>query len=93
MDDQLRSFLSNLSTEKIAETKAREDSADDEVQQALAICHGDAITALRITLIANAFLEAQVEELKSQIAAGHHRKKNPTRIKTSESPVRAKKRA
>jgi hypothetical protein len=93
MDDQLRSFLSNLSAEKTAETKSREDAADDEVRQALAICHGDAITALRITLIANAFLEAQVEELKSQIAAGLQRKKNPTRAKTSESPVRAKKRA
>ena len=93
MDDQLRSFLSNLSAEKIAETKPHEDSPDDEVQQALAICHGDAITALRITLIANAFLEAQVEELKSQISASLPRKKTPTRIKTSENPVRAKRRA
>jgi hypothetical protein len=91
MDDQLRSFLANLSAEKIAETKPPENSADDEVQEALAICHGDAIAALRITLIANAFLEVQVEELKSQIAAGYHRKKNQVRAKASENPMRAKK--
>ena len=36
------------------------DAIEDEVQEALAICGGDAIAALRITLIANAFLEAEV---------------------------------
>ena len=62
MDDQLRNFLAGLSNEKTAEAKPWEHAADDEVQQALAICNGDAIAALRITLIANAFLEAQLEE-------------------------------
>ena len=90
MDDQLRSFLANLSAEKITKPKPVEDSADEEVRQALAICHGDAITALRITLIANAFLEAQVEELKSQISTGYRRKKKPTTSKTSENPMRAR---
>ncbi len=32
---------------------------EDDVQEALAICGGDPMKALRITLIANAFLEAQ----------------------------------
>jgi hypothetical protein len=31
------------------------DAIEDEVQEALAICGDDAIAALRITLIANAF--------------------------------------
>ena len=93
MDDQLRSFLANLSAEKTTEPRPFENAAADEVQEALAICNGDAITALRITLIANAFLEAQVEELKSQISAGRHRKKTEARAKTSENPMRAKKRA
>ena len=31
---------------------------DEEVREALAICKGNALDALRITLIANAFLEA-----------------------------------
>jgi hypothetical protein len=94
MDDQLRSFLANLSSENGAESKhqrPQEQMADEEVQQALAICNGDAIAALRITLIANAFLEAQVEELKTQISAGLQRKRNPARTKVSENPTRAKK--
>jgi len=90
MDDQLRSFLANLSAEKTTEPKPFENAADDEVQQALAICNGDAITALRITLIANAFLEAQVEELKSQISTGHRRKKDQAQARASENPTRTK---
>jgi hypothetical protein len=35
------------------------DAIEDEVQEALAICGGDAVAALRITLLANAFLEAE----------------------------------
>jgi hypothetical protein len=91
MDDQLRSFLANLSNERTAEPKPAEHMADEEVQQALAICNGDAVAALRITLIANAFLEAQVEELKAQISAASQRKRNPARTKVSETPTRAKK--
>jgi hypothetical protein len=90
MDDQLRNFLAGLSNEKTAEAKRWEHAADDEVQQALAICNGDAIAALRITLIANAFLEAQLEELKAQISAGFQRKRNPARVKV-ENSTRAKK--
>lgn len=95
MDDQLRGFLASLSGENSTEPKPQqpkpqEQMADEEVQQALAICNGDAIAALRITLIANAFLEAQVEELKTQISAGLQRKRNPARTKLSESPTRAK---
>lgn len=98
MDDQLRSFLAHLSNEtgtepKPQQSKLQEQMADEEVQQALAICNGDAIAALRITLIANAFLEAQVEELKTQLSAGFQRKRNPARSKVSENPTRAKKSA
>jgi hypothetical protein len=34
------------------------DAIEDDVQEALAILRGDAIAALRITLIANAFLKS-----------------------------------
>ena len=44
-----------------------------EVQETLSLCKGDAMMALRITLIANAFLEAQIDELKSQISKGFTR--------------------
>ena len=116
MDDQLRSFLANLSNENNAEPKSsqakssqatprpakpqehqeqkpqehQEHMVDEEVQQALAICGGDAVAALRITLIANAFLEAELEELKTQISAGFQRKRNPARVKTAENPMRTK---
>jgi hypothetical protein len=36
-------------------------AADDEVRQALGLTKGNAVDALRITLIANAFLESEVE--------------------------------
>ena len=45
------------------------DTLEGDIQEALTICGGDAITALRITLIANAFLEAQIDELKEQVSA------------------------
>ena len=43
------------------------DAIEDEVQEALAICGGDAVAALRITLIANAFLEAEIDNLSRDI--------------------------
>ena len=46
---------------------------DLEVQEALAICGGDPMQALRITLIANAFLEAQIDELKAEVSSGYSR--------------------
>ena len=91
MNDQLSHFLANLSDEMGKDIKPVEPHpADEEVRQALAICNGDAVAALRITLIANAFLEAQLDELKSQVSAGFGRKRNPARTKV-EDPTQAKK--
>ena len=45
------------------------------MQEALAICGGDAIAALRITLIANAFLEAQIDRLSAAVSSGFARGK------------------
>jgi hypothetical protein len=45
------------------------------VQEALAICGGDAIAALRITLIANAFLEAGIDRLSTAVSSGFARGK------------------
>jgi hypothetical protein len=90
MDDQLRNFLANLTDEMSKEIKpAGPHPADDEVRQALAICNGDAVAAFRITLIANAFLEAQIEELKTQVSAGLGRKRNRARTKVKD-PTQAK---
>jgi len=49
------------------------DVLENEVQEALNICGGDAMKALRITLIANAFLEAQIDELKAEVSSGYSR--------------------
>ena len=46
---------------------------ESEVEQALAICGGDALAALRATLIANAFLERRVELLLAGQSAGYAR--------------------
>src|SRR3954462_12192321 len=43
---------------------------EDEVREALEICGGDPMKALRITLIANAFLEAQIEHLSAAVSPG-----------------------
>ena len=57
------------------------DAIEDEVQEALAICGGDAIAALRITLIANAFLEAGIDRLSAAVSSGFARGKVRKRAK------------
>lgn len=54
-----------------------EKTIEDEVADALSLCKGDAMMALRVTLIANAFLEAQLDELKQQVSAGFTRRRKP----------------
>ena len=51
------------------------DAIEDVVQEALAICGGDAIAALRITLIANAFPEAEIDRLSAAVSSGFARGK------------------
>ena len=46
---------------------------DQEVEQALALCGGDPMKALQITLIANAFLEARLDQLTAEASAGFSR--------------------
>ena len=46
---------------------------DQEVAQALFICGGDPLKALQITLIANAFLEARIDQLTAEASAGFSR--------------------
>ena len=56
---------------------------EDDVREALAICGGDPMKALRITLIANAFLEAQIEQLSAAVSPGFARRKprSPRKLK------------
>jgi len=48
-------------------------NVEEEVAEAIALCDGDPIAALRTTLIANVFLEAELERLVSAVSAGFER--------------------
>ena len=61
---------SECSSESEAETAA---SIEAEVDEAIAVCGGDARAALRATLIANAYLEAEIERLAEVISTGFAR--------------------
>ena len=53
-----------------------------EVDEAIATCGGDVRAALRATLIANAYLEAEIERLTEAISTGFARgriRKSPTK--------------
>ena len=55
-----------------------------EVDEAIAICGGDVRAALRATLIANAYLESELERLTEAISTGFARgqmRKPPQRVK------------
>jgi hypothetical protein len=75
MNQQLRAYLDNEA-----------QAVDDEVRQALELTKGNAIDALRTTLIANAFLEAEVERLTAEVkrlssgaSRGFARRQPPTK--------------
>jgi hypothetical protein len=46
---------------------------DNEVAEAIAVCGGDAVAALRATLIANAFLEQELARITAMLSAGYGR--------------------
>jgi hypothetical protein len=46
-----------------------------EVEEAVALCGGDVRSALRATLIANAYLQREVDRLEAAVSAGFGRRK------------------
>jgi len=60
-----------------------------EVQEALDLCGGDARAALRATLIANAFLQSEVERLVATVSTGFAR--GQVRRRTGNAAVAEKK--
>ena len=59
------------------------DRGQAQVDEAIATCGGDVRAALRATLIANAYLEAEIERLTEAISTGFGRgrmRKAPQRI-------------
>ena len=62
----------------IAATSPEIDPAADleaQVEEAVALCGGDVRAALRSALVANAFLEAQVDCLSAATSAGYVRRR------------------
>ncbi|TYL84738.1 hypothetical protein [Bradyrhizobium cytisi] len=49
------------------------DDLDAAADQAIAACGGDAREAVKALIVANGFLEAQVEELRASVSAGYSR--------------------
>jgi hypothetical protein len=59
-------------------------SLEAEVNEAIALCGGDVRAALRATLVANAYLEGEVERLTEAISTGFARgrmRRPPQRMK------------
>jgi hypothetical protein len=67
-----------------AEAEAAAALLEAEVDEAIATCGGDARAALRATLVANAYLEAEIGRLTEAISTGFARgrlRKAPQRAK------------
>ncbi len=62
MTEQLRTYLNE-----------QMQAFDEDVRQAIELAGGDVCRALRITLIANAFLQEENEKLKAQVSKGYRR--------------------
>ena len=62
--------VSERSTQPEADTAALLEA---EVDEAIATCGGDVRAALRATLVANAYLESEVERLTDAISTGFAR--------------------
>ena len=72
---------SERSTEPEADAAALLEA---EVDEAIATCEGDVRAALRATLVANAYLETEVERLTEAISTGFARgriRKPPTKFR------------
>jgi hypothetical protein len=63
-------------------SQANADRLEAATDQAIATCGGDARDAVKALIVANEFLEAQVEELQADVLKGYARGYNYGRFKT-----------
>jgi hypothetical protein len=68
MNQQLKTYLD-----------AQAAVIEAEVKEALELCGGDPMRALRVALIANAFLEMENERLTRQASTGYMRSRMPAK--------------
>jgi hypothetical protein len=60
------------------------EALESEISEAVALCGGDVRAALRATLIANAFLEAELERLAAAVSVGFVRRRKSTARQASD---------
>jgi hypothetical protein len=62
------------------------EALEAEIDQAISLCGGDVRAALRATLIANAYLEAEIERLTEAVSSGFARGRirRPAKPRSSE---------
>ena len=74
----------NAPKEQSIEAENLPSDLEAEVDEAIRICGGDVRAALRATLVANAYLETEVERLTEAISTGFARgrmRRPPQRVK------------
>ena len=72
----------NAPKQQSIEAEGFASDLEGEVDEAIRICGGDVRAALRATLVANAYLETEVERLTEAISTGFARgriRKSPTK--------------
>ena len=62
------------------------EALEAEIDEAISLCGGDVRAALRATLIANAYLEAEIERLTEAVSSGFARGRirRPAKPRSSE---------
>jgi hypothetical protein len=74
----------NAPEEQSTEAESLAPAVEGEVDEAIRICGGDGRPALRATLVANAYLETEIERLTHAISTGFARgrmRRPPQRVK------------
>ncbi|WP_409189744.1 hypothetical protein [Bradyrhizobium sp. RDM4] len=57
------------------------DDLDAAADQAIAACGGDAREAVRALIVANDFLEAELDQLRRKVSTGYARGRLPSRVR------------
>ena len=74
----------NVPEKQSIEAECSAPDLDAEVDEAIRMCGGDVRAALRAALVANAYLDAEVERLTEAVSTGFARgrmRKPPQRVK------------
>jgi hypothetical protein len=65
-----------------SQPRSEADRLEAATDEAIAACGGDARDAVKALIVANEFLEAQVEELRADVSKGYARGYHHGRFKT-----------